>query len=180
MDYEQRLENIHANFIMKMVQMYQPPKHIAHSKEAKKLYCAELREAINKRMDSRIPNVEVFESLLAKIWDRCITENSYRLYFTPALVSKHASKVNAEYAQKENANKRTFEEAFKPQEQEQQVRASKEDAAANGWTIEKCDEHIAEVERMMRDGELQRGLGQILMRFPMKAKERLLNAGQTD
>lgn len=178
MDYEQRLENIHTNFILKMVQMYQPPKHIAQSAEAKKLYCKELREAINKRMDSRIPNREVFESLLAKVWDRCITENTYRLYFTPALVSKHASKVNAEYAQKENATNKKFEEAFKPKAEEEQPH-NKTDAAAGGWTIEKCDAHIAEMKRMIEAGEINRYMGQRLMGIPTKAKERLLNAGQT-
>lgn len=176
MDYESRLQNIHDNFIFKMVQMYQPPKHIAQSAEAKKLYCRELREAINKRMDSRIPNFEVFESLLAKVWDRCITENTYRLYFTPALVSKHTSKVNAEYQQKQSATDKQFEDAFKPKSEED-VRANKTDPAGGGWTIEKCDAHIAEMERMMEAGEMNRYMGQRLMGIPTKAKERLLQNG---
>jgi hypothetical protein len=175
-DYEQRQEVIHKNFVLKMAQMYQAPKHIAQDKEAKRLYGREIRETINKRLDSRIPNVEVLDGLLSKIWDRCIAENSYRLYFTPALVAKHASKINAEYTQREDKNDRAFKEAFTPKSEEaERQRPPKNDAAAGGWTIEKCDEHIANMERMIADGEINRYMGKRLMQIPMTAKERLLN-----
>jgi hypothetical protein len=176
MDYEQRSEAIHRNFILRMAKMYQAPKHIKEDKEAIKLYCREVREAINKRLDSRIPNMEVMDGLLNKIWDKCIAENTYRLYFTPALVMKHASKVNADYQQRQDKADAMFSGAKQPWEKSNEVKPSKEDAAANGWTIEKCDEHISNMKRMIADGEINRYMGQRLMQIPMKAKERLINA----
>ena len=180
MDYDSRSQVIHDNFIVKMASMYQAPKHIAGNQDAKKTYCREIREAINKRLDSRIPNVEVMVSLLDEIWQKCISENTYRLYFTPALVMKHTNKVSADYQMRQNKNDAAFEQARKNAwDESSQVKASKEDAGANGWTIEKCDKHIADMQRMIADGEYPKQLGEMLMRIPMKAKQRLLNAGQT-
>lgn len=177
MNFEQRSQTIHDNFILRMAKMYQAPKHIKEDKEAVKLYCREVREAINKRLDSRIPNAEVMNGLLDKIWDKCIAENTFRLYFTPALVMKHTAKVNADYQQREDKADAIFAGEKPAWEKQTEVRPSKEDAAANGWTIEKCDEHINNMERMIADGDINRYMGQRLMQIPMKAKERLLNNG---
>jgi len=181
MDYEARMQAIQSNFIMKMAQMYQAPKHIKDNKEHVNVYCKEIREAINKRLDSRIPNVEVLNELLDKIWDKCISENTYRLYFTPALVMKHTTKVNSDYQQRQAKADKMFEEAFTPKAQEQErPRSVKTDAVAGGWTIENCNEHIANMEGMIERGEINRYMGQHLMSIPKKAKERLLKAGQTE
>ena len=175
MDYESRLQTIQSNFILKMAQMYQAPKHIKDNKEAAKVYCGEIREAINKRLDSRIPNEEVMKGLLDKIWDRCIAENTFRLYFTPALVMKHATKVNADYQTRQDKADEMFNPP-RPNEWEEVIKPPKDDAAGNGWTIEKCDQHIQQMQQWIEDGEYPRSLGNILIRIPMKAKERLLNA----
>ena len=173
MDYDSRSQAIHDNFILRMAKMYQAPKHIKDDKEAVKLYCREVREAINKRLDSRIPNIDVMNSLLDKIWDKCIAENTFRLYFTPAMVMKHAGKVNADYQQRQDKADKMFAGERPAWEKDKEVRPSKMDAAANGWTIEKCDEHIANMERMIEAGEMNRYMGRRLMQIPMKAKERL-------
>ena len=52
MDYDIRHNLIHEKFILKMAKMYMAPKNIANDSEAKKMYCRELRNAINKRIDS--------------------------------------------------------------------------------------------------------------------------------
>ena len=171
MDFQQRDELIHNEFVVKMGKMYLPPKS-CQEVEAKQMYGQELRKIINQRMSSNIPNAEVFLAELGKVWDRCVAENSYRIWFTPALVAKHAAKVNAEYLQRQKASDQKWERLSSPLNEEK-PRPIKTDAAAGGWTVEKCDDHITELERMMRDGELNRGIGQILLRIPKVAKERL-------
>lgn len=173
MDFDSREEMIHREFVIPMGKMYLPPKS-CQTDEAKQMYGKELRKIINQRISSNINSPELFQEQLGKVWDRCIAENSYRIWFTPAMVAKHASKVNAEFTQREQKRNDTWERLSSPKNAEP-PRPDKTDAAAQGWTIEKCDAHIAEVERMMRDGELQRGMGQILLRIPKVAKERLLN-----
>ena len=179
MDYELRHKLIHDEFINRMTRMYQPPNNIKGDNQAYKMYGEELRNAINKRMHSDIPNPDVFKSLLDRIWDGCIAEHTFRLWFTPALVAKHAGRVNAEYVKKHNKANKLFEQVKQPWDNPQ-PKASKEDAAANGWTIEKCDMHIEEMQRMIADGQYPKNLGEMLIRIPMKAKERLINAGQTE
>lgn len=168
--------------------MYQPPNNIKGDNQAYKMYGEELRNAINKRMHSDIPNPDVFNSLLDRIWDGCIAEHTFRLWFTPALVAKHASRVNAEYVKKQTKANKLFTKIMQDGTELQirnrwdnpEPRASKEDAAANGWTIEKCDMHIEEMQRMIADGQYPKNLGEMLIRIPIKAKERLINAGQTE
>jgi hypothetical protein len=159
--------------------MYQPPNSIKGNNEAYKLYGEELRNAINKRMHSDIPNPDVFNSLLDQVWDGCIAEHTFRLWFTPALVAKHTARVNAEYIKRQKKANKLFDEIKQPWT-EPEVKAPKTDAAANGWTIEKCDMHIEEMQRMIANKEYPKQLGEMLIRIPMKAKERLINAGQTE
>jgi hypothetical protein len=174
MDYDIRHNLIHEKFILKMAKMYMAPKNIANDSEAKKMYCRELRNAINKRIDSGADE-KTFLSMLEKVWDRCIADQSYRLWFTPALVSKHASKVNAERRETINVTNAKVEQAFSPENKAE--RPPKYDAAGGGWTIEKCDEHIANMERMIADGEIGGHMGRKLANIPRVAKERLINAG---
>ena len=175
MDYDIRHNLIHEKFILKMAKMYMAPKNIANDSEAKKMYCRELRNAINNRVDSGITEEKTFLALLEKVWDRCIADQTYRLWFTPALVSKHASKVNAERRETINATNSKIEQAFSPEAKAE--RPPKYDAAGGGWTIEKCDEHIANMERMIADGEIGGHMGRKLANIPRVAKERLINAG---
>jgi hypothetical protein len=173
MDFQQRDELIHKEFVVKMGKMYLPPKS-CQDLEAKQMYGQELRKVINQRMSSNIPNAEVFLTELGKVWDRCVADNSYRIWFTPALVAKHASKVNAEYLQRQQAVDKQWERLSSPSNDEK-PRPHKCDAAAQGWTIEKCDAHIADLQRMVRDGEMNRGIANLLMKIPQTAKERLTN-----
>lgn len=175
MDYDIRHNLIHQNFIQKMNKMYTAPKNIVHDMDAKKMYCQELRNAINKRIDSGITEEKTFLSILEKIWDRCISDQSYRIWFTPALVSKHASKVNAERRETINATNAKVEQAFSPDDKAE--RPPKYDAVAGGWTIEKCDEHIANMERLIADGEIGGYMGRKLANIPRVARERLIKAG---
>lgn len=179
MDYELREKLIHDHFISKMSMMYLPPQNCKNNPEAAKMYGKELRRVINTRISSDIDINEVFIGQLNKLWDRCVAVHDFRIWFTPSLIAKQAGKVNAEYVSHQKANDAQWQRLTKPSKGEE-VRADKTDAAGSGWTIEKCDAHIAEMERMMEAGEIQRYMGQKLMGIPIKAKERLLNAGQTD
>lgn len=179
MDYELRHKLIHDQFINRMTRMYQPPNNIKGDNDAYKMYGEELRNAINKRMHADIPNPDVFNGLLDRIWDGCIAEHTFRLWFTPALVAKHAARVNGEYVKRQAKANKLFDQVKRPWDKPE-PRASKEDAAANGWTIEKCDMHIEEMQRMIADGQYPKQLGEMLIRIPMKAKERLISAGQTE
>ena len=92
------------------------------------------------------------------------------------MVAKVAGKVNSEWVNQNKQIDKSFEIAFSPKSQEA-ARPPKSDAAAGGWTIEKCDEHIANMERMIADGEIGGYMGRKLANIPRAAKERLINAG---
>jgi len=176
MDFETREQIIHEQFIRKMGKMYLPPQSCKTDNEAKQMYGQELRRIINGRLSADMPNADVFAAEVGKVWDKCVAVHDFRIWFTPSLVAKQATKVNAEYSSRQKKVDATWERLSAPITEQERPHASKEDAAANGWTLEKCDQHIADMEAMMERGEINRYLGQRLIGIPMKAKERLINA----
>jgi hypothetical protein len=159
-----------------MATMYLPPNNVKQNDAAKKMYGEELRRAINTRLSSDIPNEEVFNSLLQQVWDRCVASHDFRIWFTPSLVAKQTSKVNGEYVGRQKKTNATWERLSKRTRGDDRPFGSKMDPASQGWTIEKCDQHIAEMKQLMKDKKINRYIGQKLMSIPIKAKERLLNA----
>jgi len=177
MDFEQRESLIHKHFVAKMATMYLPPQQCKADKEASKMYGRELRKVINTRTSSDIKNPDVFVDQLEKIWDRCVAENSYRIWFTPALVAKHATRVNVEYVKRQQEQENTWERLASPAPHEEKPRATKDNPEAQGWTIEKCDAAIARTEELLGNSHI----GKVLANIPKKAKERLIQkAGQID
>jgi hypothetical protein len=138
------------------------------------MYGEEIRKAVNQRLSSDIPNPDVFNDLLGRVWDRCVAAHDFRIWFTPHLVAKHAAKVNAEWQQRNTKANRLFETTSS--HQDEQPRAGKTDPAGQGWTIEKCDAAIEQTKKELGNSHMAK----VLCRIPEKAKERLLNAGQTD
>lgn len=174
MNFEQREALIHEHFVRKMTTMYLPPNNVKQSDASKKLYGEEIRKAINSRLSSDIPNADVFNDLLGRVWDKCVSAHDFRIWFTPHLVGKHAAKVNAEWQQRNTKANKLFEIASI--HQDEQPRAGKADPAGQGWTIEKCDAAIEMTKKELGNSHMAK----VLCRIPEKAKERLLNAGQTD
>ena len=169
MDFEQREALIHERFVRKMTTMYLPPNNVKQSDASKKMYGEEIRKAVNQRLSSDIPNADVFNDLLGKVWDRCVAAHDFRIWFTPHLVAKHAAKVNAEWQQRNTKANKLFETASI--HQDEQPRAGKADPAGQGWTIEKCDAAIEQTKKELGNSHMAK----VLCRIPEKAKERLLN-----
>tara|TARA_B100001287_G_scaffold127058_3_gene107182 strand:+ start:10482 stop:11000 length:519 start_codon:yes stop_codon:yes gene_type:complete len=170
MNFEQREALIHENFIRKMTTMYLPPNNVKQSDASKKLYGEELRKAINQRLSSDIPNAELFNDLLGKVWDKCVAAHDFRIWFTPHLVAKHTAKVNAEWQQRQSKANKLFEIAG--QAAEERPRPNKLDPAGQGWTIEKCDAAIEYTRQELG----YTASADSFCRIVEKAKERLLNA----
>jgi len=170
MDFEQREALIHERFVRKMTTMYLPPNNVKQSDASKKMYGEEIRKAVNQRLSSDIPNPDVFNDLLGRVWDRCVAAHDFRIWFTPHLVAKHAAKVNAEWQQRNTKANRLFETTSS--HQDEQPRAGKTDPAGQGWTIEKCDAAIEQTKKELGNSHMAK----VLCRIPEKAKERLLNA----
>ena len=139
------------------------------------MYGQELRRAVNTRIASNLNEV-TFKSQIDKVWDRCVTSHELRIWFSPSMVAKVAGKINSEWVSQNKAIDKSFEVAFTPKNEEKE-RPVKSDAAGGGWTIEKCDEHIANMDRMIADGEIGGHIGRKLMSIPRTAKERLIKAG---
>ena len=173
MDFDSREKSIHANFIRPMTKMYTCPKNIQNDVEAKKMYGQEIRKAINSRISTKVPNQETFDGLVKKVWDRCVTEQSYRIWFTPAMIAKHASKINAEWQHRYESIDRAL---AKVKEEPEENRGRKDEPATQGWTIEKCDMHIEEMEHLISTGGIQKDIGRALMGIPLAAKRRLQGA----
>ena len=175
MDFETREIIIHNRFVAKIGKMYHAPRALKDNQEGRKLYGEEMRRVINQRLSSAIPNKDVFEAQVDKLWDRCIAKQTMGTWFTPSLVAKEATKVNSEYLTSTRAIERTWDELKNPDRpNNNEPPRDKSKPETMGWTIEKCDEHIAMTKQMMKDGKLNIHMGNVLIRIPMKAKERLL------
>ena len=170
MTFDERENIIHTEFIVKMGQLYYPPKHV-DTKEGKQLYGQELRKIINNRLSKNIPNKETFEQEVNKVWDRCCQANNFRVYFPPHLVAKIATQVNHEWTGKQQKIDATWERLTEPEDTTPEPRKDRPETM--GWTIEKCDRHIQETQRLMDEGHLNKGFGNLLIQIPIKAKERL-------
>jgi hypothetical protein len=175
MDQETRERIIHERFTSKMATMYLPPQSVKENQPAKQMYGQELRRAVNTRIASNLDEV-TFKSQIDKVWDRCVTSHELRIWFSPSMVAKVAGKINSEWVSQTKAIDKSFEVAFTPKNEEKE-RPVKSDAAGGGWTIEKCDEHIANMERMIADGEIGGHMGRKLANIPRAARERLIKAG---
>lgn len=175
MDQETRERIIHERFTSKMATMYLPPQSVKENPAAKQMYGQELRRAVNTRIASNLDEI-TFKSQIDKVWDRCVTSHELRIWFSPSMVAKVAGKINSEWVSQNKAIDKSFEVAFTPKNEEKE-RPVKSDAAGGGWTIEKCDEHIANMDRMIADGEIGGHIGRKLANIPRAAKERLIKAG---
>jgi len=161
--------------------MYHPPRALKDNQEGRKMYGEEMRRVINQRLSSAIPNKDVFEMQVDKLWDRCIAKQTMGTWFTPSLVAKEATKVNSEYLASTRAIERTWDELKNPDGPDSnEPTRDKSKPETMGWTIEKCDQHIAMTKQMMKDKKLNIHMGNVLIRIPMKAKERLIKSGQTE
>jgi hypothetical protein len=178
MNYDQREHAIHTKFVIKMGKLYGPPNNIKHDRDAQQVYSQELRRAINSRLPTNI-NDETFDLLLDKVWDKCVQDNTYRVWFLPATVSKVAAKISADFIARQKALDAKFNLTYEGQEKDR-PKGDKSKPETMGWTIEKCDEHIAMTKQMMKDKKLNIHMGNVLIRIPMKAKERLIKSGQTE
>ncbi len=169
LNHHQREQIIHKLFIQKMAILYACPKHIRSNKDAQQEYYRQLRKILNQSLDNRISNEETFSLLVGKVYDRCCSGQEFRVWFSPHLVAKVAGKVSAEWAHDHESIDRHLAQT---QRQETEKQTTKP------FTLESCDAHIAKTQAMIDSGELPATLGNMLIRIPKKAKERLLT-GQT-
>tara|TARA_R100001460_G_scaffold22569_2_gene45871 strand:+ start:156 stop:632 length:477 start_codon:yes stop_codon:yes gene_type:complete len=152
-----------------MATLYDCPKHIRNNKDSQQEYYRQLRKTLNQSLDNRISNEETFSLLVGKVFDRCCSAQEFRVWFSPHLVSKIAGKVSAEWVHNHESIDRHLANPKKKEIEER---------TGNPFTLESCDAHIAETQAMIDSGELPAALGNMLIRIPKKAKERLLT-GQT-
>ncbi len=169
LNHHQREQIIHKLFIQKWQHCMIVQKHIRNNKDSQQEYYRQLRKILNQSLDNRVSNEETFSVLVSKVFDRCCSAQEFRVWFSPHLVSKVAYKVSAEWVHDHESIDRHLAKTQKQETKEQ---------PGKPFTLESCDARIAETQAMIDAGELPATLGNMLIRIPKKAKERLLT-GQT-
>lgn len=165
----QRLEIIKKTFIKKMCALQSPHKHLVDNKSTD----AYLKE-ISTLLDDKLPqaeNQDHFVDMLRDVWRNAISKHTGRFFFPLDIVSKSISMVATDHYRK-------FIAPYQPKATYQdpkfnEDRGSKEFPETQGWTQEKAREAIAETQQMIDSGELPKSLGNMLIRIPQKALERL-------
>ena len=165
----QRKSIIERTFIKKMAALYRPHKHLVEQ-NAVDAFNAEAVEMLNNRLPFA-QNQEHFVDMLRKVWRKVVDSHTSTFFFNLADIGKSASAVASEHY-------RTHVAPFQPKaifnDPRHQVRGSKDDPASQGWTIEKAQAAIDDTRAQIEAGDLPRGIGEILIRIPTKALERLI------
>lgn len=164
MTYESRMALVAQNFNAKMAALFQPHTRLRDT-TAGAMYLEELAEAINSRLESEIPNNEVYIEALRQIWRGVTAKHKSNYWFSLADVIAATNKVNGHYKRKYG---RKSETVF-------QHEAAKDETRQRGgnWTLEGAQRELARTDAMIASGELGRGMGELLRRIPLKAIERL-------
>lgn len=168
-----RIDMIKANFVNNLYKIYQPHKHLSEG-DAVGLYLREIANVINEKLPS-CPNEESFMSLLRSVWSKCTTAHDTRFFFSLALVNKMAQQVAREHYDK---HVRPFQPKVSLNKQSDESVGSKDDPESQGWTVEKCRQHIADTQALIDSGEIGRQMGESLINIPKIALSRILRKQQ--
>jgi len=165
----QRKNIIEKTFIKKMTSLYRPHKHLVEQ-NAIDAFTAEAVEMLNNRLPFA-QNQDHFVDMLRNVWRKVVDGHTSTFFFNLADISKAASNVASEHY-------RTHVAPFQPKaifnDPRHEVRGSKDDPASQGWTKEKAQAAIDDTRAQIEAGDLPRGIGEILIRIPTKALERLI------
>ena len=171
MDYEGRMSLCRTKFAANMATLYVAHVGLRDNPEGAKLYLQEICEAINSNMPSDI-NSELYTEYLRKIWKGVIGEHTSRYWFPLNLIVKHSKQVAREHY----ARNRT-PASYVPQGQHQ---ADDIRTKGGNWTIEGARAAIAKTQAEIDSGALPLNIGQMLLKIPKKALERLTKQNRGD
>jgi hypothetical protein len=147
-----------------MATLYVAHVGLRDNPEGAKLYLQEICEAINGNMPTDI-NSDLYTEYLRKIWKGVIGDHTSRYWFPLNLIVKHSKQVAREHHQR---NRTPASYIPKGEQQADDVRAR-----VGNWTIEGARAAIAQTQAEIDSGALPANIGQILIRIPQKAIERL-------
>jgi len=171
MDYEGRMSLCRTRLVESMVTLYAPHVALRDNPAGAKLYLQEICEAINTNMPTDI-NADLYTEYLRKIWRGVIGEHTSRYWFPLNLIVKHSKQVAREHHVR---NRTPASYIPKGEQQADDVRVK-----GGNWTIEGARAAIAKTQAEIDSGALPANIGQILIRIPQKAIERLTEQNRGD
>jgi len=166
---ERRVAIIRETFCAKMAVIYSPHAHLRGNEQGVALYLGEVIDLLNDKLPW-VRDRDSFIDLLRKTWKQCVNKHDSRYFFSLAEINKAAADVAKEY---NRLHVDPIAVKYQTKAEQEPARGSKDDPANQGWTIAKCKEAIADMERMVANGEINRALGNSLVRIPMIALRRL-------
>ena len=171
MDYEGRMSLCRTKFAANMATLYAPHVALRDNPEGAKLYLQEICEAINGNMPSDI-NADLYTEYLRKIWRGVISDHTSRYWFPLNLIVKHSKQVAREHHQR---NRTPASYIPKGEQQADDIRTK-----GGNWTIEGARAAITKTQAEIDSGALPANIGQMLLKIPQKALERLTEANRGD
>jgi len=170
-DYEARMKLCRTKLVANMATLYAPHVALRDNPEGAKLYLQEICEAINSNMPTDI-NSELYTEYLRKIWRGVISEHTSRYWFPLNLIVKHSKQVAREHHQR---NRTPVSYIPQGQQQADDIRTR-----GGNWTIEGARAAIQKTQAEIDSGALPANIGQMLIRIPQKALERLSEQNRGD
>ena len=166
---ERRKDVIRRTFISQMKKIYRPHKHLIDNK-SEGVYLDQMAEIINEKL----PVADSEEHLLVMIrksYDHATSKNDTNFYFSLAQVIKSCTHVAQEHYKTHIA---PFEKQTRYIESKHdEERGRKDDPTSQGWTIAGAQKQIEYTQELMDTGQLPKRVGEMLIRIPQKALERI-------
>ena len=165
----QRKAIVRETFAAKLATLYQPHAHLRGNEQGVAMYLSEIIDQLDEKLP-RVNDRDIFIDLLRKVWKACVNKHDSRFFFSLSLVSKVATDITRDYNRK-------YVDPLKPVQkfgsEKESPRGTKDDPASQGWTIAKCERAIAEMDELIKNGEIGRSVGLALVGIPRIALRRL-------
>jgi len=175
MDFSARKQIIWNTVIKKMMQIYNPPRHLQpdNMKEGRAVYLEALFDAVNSQLSGDMQE-EDFTYYCEAIAKDLIQQATVRVWFMPNDVRKCALKHGQIWIGKQ-AHLASYENVKKKEE----TRGHKDDPSSMGWTLETIKQHRLNLREAIENNELQGTLAQSFKQILDSAESKILARQET-
>ena len=173
--YESRKQIIWNTVLKKMMQIYNPPRHLQpdNMKDGRTAYLEALFEAVNSQLSNDMSE-EDFTYYCEAIAKDLIQQATVRVWFMPNDVRKCALKHGQIWIAKQT-HLASYENPTKPIEKP----VDKSNPEAMGWTLEGIAQHKENLRQAIENNELQGTLAQSFRQILDSAESKILARQET-
>ena len=175
LNYESRKQIIWNSVLKKMMQIYNPPRHLQpdNMKEGRTAYLEALFEAVNSQLSNDMQK-EDFIYYCEAIAKDLIQQATVRVWFMPNDVRKCALKHGQVWIGKQS-HLASYENPNKPKEKS----VDKSNPEEMGWSLSSIENHRRNLQEAIDNNELQGTLAQSFRQILDSAESKILARKET-